>query len=177
MRWTARLWTRAVAAYRALDAWLAPWFRWPRVTKGRVVAAAFVLLLTGYGVADWLTLPPILPRYDQVRGDWQPSEAWLYDRQGRLLDSSRVNFKARRLGWTALKDVAPSARDAILASEDKRFYGHGGIDWLALAGAVRDRLTGHHARGASTLGQPRAGMAVRHRPCAFGGSRASGSRS
>lgn len=146
-----RLWTRAAAAYRALDAWLAPWFRWPRMTRGRAVAAAFVLLVTGYGIADWLTLPPILPRYDQVRDDWQPSEAWLYDRQGRLLDSSRVNFKARRLGWTALKDIAVPARDAILSSEDKRFYGHGGIDWLALAGAVRDRLTGHHARGASTL--------------------------
>ncbi len=38
-----------------------------------------------------------------------------------------------------------------MTAEDKRFFAHGGVDWLALGGAARARLTGHHARGASTI--------------------------
>lgn len=151
MSLAARLIQRAVAAYRGLDAWLATWFRWPKITRGRLVIAGFVALMIGYAAADWLTLPPQLPGYVEVRRAWQPSESWLYDRDGRLLDSSRVNFKARRLAWTPLDQISPAARDAILGSEDHRFYGHGGVDMLAMAGAVRDRLTGRRVRGASTL--------------------------
>ena len=42
-----------------------------------------------------------------------------------------------------------------LAAEDRRFWSHGGVDWLAVASAVRARLTragaGDRSRGASTL--------------------------
>src|SRR3546814_3976707 len=48
-----------------------------------------------------------------------------------------------------------AVRDAVVQSEDRRFWSHGGVDWLAVASAIRARLTmggtGDRSRGASTL--------------------------
>ena len=100
----------------------------------------------------WLaTTPPILPSYGRVVAAWQPSESWLYDRNGQLLDSQRVNFHARRLAWVPLGQIAPALVETVVASEDKRFRDHGGVDWLAIASAVKARFSGERSRGASTI--------------------------
>lgn len=117
----------------------------------RVALVAIATLALAGALLDWLTLPPPLPSPAEVRAAYRPSEAWLHDRHGRLLDSSRVDFDRRRLAWTPLDQVAPDAAAAIVRAEDHRFRSHHGIDWLALAAATRDRLTGRPIRGASTL--------------------------
>ncbi|MES2441628.1 MAG: penicillin-binding protein 1C [Pseudomonadota bacterium] len=121
------------------------------LTPPRIVLTVSLSLIAAFVTLDWTTLPPPLPDYAQSRAAYTPSEAWLYDRGGRLIDSARVNYQVRRLAWTPLDQIAPVARDTILAAEDKRFRDHGGIDWLALGGAVRDRFEGKRGRGASTL--------------------------
>ncbi len=120
-------------------------------TPPRILIGAAALLAAGFGTLYWITLPPPLPGYAMVRTQWQPSEAWLYDRNGRLIDSARIDYQARRLAWVRLEDVAPVARDVLVAAEDRRFRDHGGIDWWALAGSLRDKAEGKRARGASTL--------------------------
>ena len=120
-------------------------------TPPRIAIAAAVLLATVYAALDWTTLPPPLPDYARARAGYTASEAWLYDRHGRLIDSARVDYKGRRLAWTPLDQISPIARETILAAEDKRFRSHNGIDWWAFGGAVRDRLEGKGGRGASTL--------------------------
>ncbi len=116
------------------------------------LALAALILVT---VAHLLTRPPAMPDFATVRADWRPSEAWLYDRTGQLLDSERVDFERRRLAWVPLGDISPAVRDAVVRSEDRRFWSHGGVDWLATASAARARLTlgrtGDRSRGASTL--------------------------
>lgn len=116
-------------------------------------AALAALILTT--IAHLATKPPAMPDFAAVRADWRPSEAWLYDRDGRLLDSERVNFERRRLAWVPLKEISPALRDAVVKAEDRRFWSHGGVDWLAVASAIRARLTmggtGDRSRGASTL--------------------------
>lgn len=111
-------------------------------------ALAALILTTA---AHLLTRPPAMPAYGTVRADWKPSEAWLYDRDGRLLDSERVNFERRRLAWVPLKEISPAVRETVVAAEDHRFWSHGGVDWLAIASAARARWTGDRSRGASTL--------------------------
>jgi penicillin-binding protein 1C len=120
--------------------------RWPHALAWLALAA---LILTT--IAHLATKPPPMPTYAAVRADWQPSEAWLYDRDGQLLDSERVNFERRRLAWVPLNAISPAVRDAVVRSEDQRFWSHGGVDWLAVASAVRARWTGDRSRGASTL--------------------------
>jgi penicillin-binding protein 1C len=117
------------------------------------LALASLILVTA---AHLLTKPPAMPAFEKVRADWRPSEAWLYDRDGQLLDSERVNFERRRLAWVPLDDISPAVRTAVVHSEDRRFWSHGGVDWLAIASAARARLTilagtGDRSRGASTL--------------------------
>jgi penicillin-binding protein 1C len=100
---------------------------------------------------DTLTAPPPLPSYAQARASYRPSEAWLYDRNGRLLDAMRVDFQSRRLAWTPLDQVSPEVAKTVVAVEDRRFRLHEGIDWLSVGAALRDRLRGRSPRGASTL--------------------------
>jgi penicillin-binding protein 1C len=139
------------------------------VLAGRVRSAASwarrnlrsLLLLGPIGVLVtlWLiTIPPVMPARSAVLARWQPSEAWLYDREGRLLDSARVDFHARRLAWVPLNDIAPSLQQMVVSAEDKRFRDHGGVDWLAIGGAIRARFDGSHSRGASTLSMQVAGF-------------------
>jgi len=103
------------------------------------------------GWLEWRTMPPSVPDFVAFRAQWAPSEAWLYDRNGHLLDEARVDFSVRRLGWARREEVSPALTHALIATEDRRFAFHDGVDWLALAAALRDRWTGHRARGASTL--------------------------
>ena len=128
------------------------------MTAGGRAALLIVLVATLLGLADWFTRPPPLPPFAQVRAAWRPSEAWLYDRHGTLIDSSRVDFAARRLAWTPLAQIAPAMRETVIAAEDRRFARHGGVDWLALAAAARDRVKGKRPRGASTLAMQVAGF-------------------
>ncbi|HEY0414222.1 MAG TPA: penicillin-binding protein 1C [Allosphingosinicella sp.] len=114
-----------------------------------------LLLLTGLSV--W-TAPPALPAYAETRQGWRASEAWLRDRNGRLLQTVRIDFAVRRLEWVPLDHVALSVREAVIASEDRRFRSHGGVDWRGLAGSAWAALHGRHVRGASTLSMQLAGF-------------------
>jgi penicillin-binding protein 1C len=115
------------------------------------------LLLAPAGLGLW-TRPPAMPSYEEARAAWHPSEAWLRDRDGRLLQTVRIDFAVRRLDWVRLARVAPSVRAAVVASEDRRFAEHGGVDWRGLAGSAWAALHGRHARGASTITMQLAGF-------------------
>ncbi|SFS05414.1 penicillin-binding protein 1C [Sphingomonas jatrophae] len=117
------------------------------MTKAWAVVAALTILLFA---AHLLTRPPALPSFAEARAAWQPSEAWLYDRHGRLLDARRIDFAQRRMAWIALGEIAPALPAAVIAQEDRRFRFHDGVDWIGLIGSARDRLRGR-SRGASTI--------------------------
>jgi penicillin-binding protein 1C len=76
----------------------------------------------------------------------------LLDRNGIPLRETRV---AERFSHElALEEVPGHVLDAILAAEDKRFYSHHGIDWLATGRAAFAGLThGRIISGASTITQ------------------------
>ncbi len=99
-----------------------------------------------------------MPSYETARAAWRPSEAWLRDRNGRLLETVRVDFAVRRLDWVPLARIAPSLREAVIASEDRRFRDHDGVDWRGLAGSAWAGLRGRHPRGASTITMQLAGF-------------------
>ena len=128
------------------------------VRRRRAIFGLLALGLIALGWLEWRTMPPSVPDFVAFRRGWAPSEAWLYDRNGRLLDEARVDFSVRRLGWTRREDVAPVLTRALVATEDRRFAFHGGVDWLAMAEVLRDRLAGRRLRGASTLTMQLAGF-------------------
>ena len=122
--------------------------RWQQLGRWRWLAFAPLVLLAELYIA---TFPPLLPSHARVVAAWHPSEAWLYDRYGRLIDSERVDFKVRRMAWIKLADIAPVVGEIVIGAEDKRFRSHGGVDWLAIGSAIRARFGGAKSRGASTI--------------------------
>ena len=98
------------------------------------------------------------PSFKQVKQDWRSSEAWLLDRRGQPLQRMRLDHQVRRLEWVSLEQVSPAFMRALIASEDKRFYQHSGIDWQALAGAMWRNIWNEKTRGASTLTMQLAGL-------------------
>lgn len=99
-----------------------------------------------------------LPTYQQVRQDFRPSDTLVLDRNGELLQRVRTDTAVRRGQWTVLADISPALRQAMLLSEDKRFYEHSGVDWQAVSAAAWGNLWATRTRGASTITMQLAGL-------------------
>ncbi len=123
----------------------------PRSRRNRVLLALAAVLVIAVAVLDWRTAPPEVPAFADLKDNWKSSEAWLYDRNGGLLDEVRVDFAMRRLAWTPLPAISSELQRDVVAAEDRRFESHGGVDWLALGGSLYNRTHGARGRGASTI--------------------------
>lgn len=113
-------------------------------------------LLAAGGVAlAWIGLEAALrltPIPDGLKSEGPASIEFL-DRTGEPLRTLLVDERAFSR-HCRLADVSPQLLAATIAAEDKRFFSHGGIDWLALARAGRDAiLEGGVKSGASTITQ------------------------
>ena len=117
----------------------------------RRAAPAVLCLLTAPAMAQ-------VPAFDTLRRAHVPSDAALLDRHGEFLQSLRVDHAARRGPWLTLADISPALRNAIVLSEDRRFWDHAGVDWRALAASAWANAWNQKTRGASTLTMQLAGL-------------------
>jgi penicillin-binding protein 1C len=116
------------------------------------IAIGLILLCLLPFLALWLSSLLIHPpAFDDIHARWTPSEAYLLDRNGEIIQTLRVDPSARRLDWTPLADISPALVNAIVLAEDRRFYRHYGVDPQAVTGALADRIRYGRKRGASTL--------------------------
>ena len=117
------------------------------------LAAAFALCLLALAPFGPIRAEsgPALPAFAEVQAGWQASELRVLDRQGRLLSEIRVDPKIRRTDWTPLAEVSPALIAALLGAEDRRFFEHAGVDWLAAGKAALSNWLSDRPRGASTL--------------------------
>jgi penicillin-binding protein 1C len=103
-----------------------------------LVASEIALRLTPFPAG--LTSPP-------------PGSTEFLDRHGTSLRMLLVD-EQRYAKHCSLDDVSPHLIDATLSAEDRRFYEHSGIDWIATARALAGALRSGEARsGASTITQ------------------------
>ena len=125
---------------------------WPKVLgrlRSTVTTVTFVTTVTIGGTAHAGVAP--LPAFDEVRAGWTSTEGALLDRNGELIHELRVVEQGRRLNWVALDDISPAALSTIIRAEDKRFWRHHGVDWLAISDAALDTWFLSRPRGASTI--------------------------
>jgi penicillin-binding protein 1C len=124
------------------------WIR--RAVRGARAALAVVALAAIARVAFALTPPTwwVDPaRFVQPRDGFT-----VVDRHGQVLRHVRSSGVDRR--WVALDDVAPAYLDAVVATEDARFWEHDGIDALATLRALATDVRPWGRRsGASTITQ------------------------
>lgn len=105
-----------------------------------------------------------LPSFGEVRSGWRSSDWVLLARNGEPLQRTRIDTTERRGDWVALQDVSPALREAIVVSEDKRFYEHSGVDWRGAAAAAWANLWNTRTRGASTVTMQLTGLIDEDRP-------------
>jgi len=97
--------------------------------------------------------------FENLRTGFVASERQIVDRNDVVLQRIRVDDKVRRGSWVSLDEVSPALIDAVLASEDKRFFEHGGVDVRAAAAAALTNLrAGSAVRGASSISMQVAAM-------------------
>lgn len=93
-----------------------------------------------------------VPTFEQVRAAHRPSERLLLDRDGEVLQRIRIDDKVRQGAWVELDAISPALIDAVLASEDQRFFEHGGVDLRAAGAALITNLrAGAIVRGGSSI--------------------------
>ena len=90
--------------------------------------------------------------FDDLPAELQEEElaqrSVVYDKSGRVLATF---FEENRI-IVPLADIAPILQKAVIASEDKRFYAHGGVDITGTVRALAVNLAGGD-QGGSTLTQ------------------------
>ena len=114
--------------------------------------AAALLLAAGVGVAQ------AVPSFNEVKAAYKPSDVTLLARDGTPVQTVRVDRSARRLAWVPLQEVSPALLQALVLSEDRKFYEHSGVDWGAVARSAWANVWNTRTRGASTLTMQLAGL-------------------
>ncbi len=119
--------------------------------------AAFVLsLIAGSGllavlvVAVWsLFLIDDLPTFQQLDNPSLQLATVAYTADNKEL--ARYAFQNR--SWVTYDEISPHAVNALVATEDRRFYDHWGIDLPGILVAASEAITKLDVRGASTISQ------------------------
>ena len=105
------------------------------------LAGTAVLLLA-------LVLWPTLPSIDNIGEDKLKIPLRVYSAEGRLIGE----FGEEKRIPVDIAEVPKDLVHAIIATEDKNFYSHWGVDFKGVArAAVANFVTGHKGQGASTI--------------------------
>ena len=118
---------------------------WGVVRRHPVLAA---LALPTLVLAWLLLLIPFTPGIGDLRKAKSEVPAVVMSVDGVVL----AEYKRINRAWVRLRTISPHVVDALIATEDRRFYQHHGIDLRRTAGAVLHTLRGD-MQGGSTITQ------------------------
>jgi penicillin-binding protein 1A len=108
-----------------------------------LIAVAIVLGLIYTGIVLWANVPSIA-----AVTDYQPKiPLRVYTADHVLIGE----FGEEHRDFVPVSKMPPLMVKALLSIEDKRFYEHGGIDWIRAMGAAKSNLKGGFRQGASTI--------------------------
>lgn len=118
-----------------------PSFRWPRITFLSLVG----LVVLGVLVFIWQATTD-LPPLEQIENPQASLSTQVISMDGVVLDNfyseeNRVNV--------SLNDMSPYVVDALIATEDARFYQHSGVDQMSVVSIVKRYLTGTTSGGST----------------------------
>ncbi|AOJ05586.1 penicillin-binding protein [Burkholderia mayonis] len=95
-----------------------------------------------------LALIPFTPSIGDIRKARVDAPAQILSADGKLL----AEFKPSNREWVPLAGISPKMVDALISTEDHRFYEHHGLDWRRTAGAALRTFSGER-QGGSTITQ------------------------
>ena len=110
---------------------------------------AWLLALIPIGVAAWVaSLVPQTPTTQEIRTVRAREPSVLMSEDGKVL----ATFRATNREWVKLREVSPAVLDALIATEDQRFFEHNGLDIRRTLSAALHTLGGD-LQGGSTISQ------------------------
>src|SRR5690554_4428834 len=109
------------------------------------------LAVAGAAGSQALSLFENLPSYLKPDAPMEPSSFYAIGTDGKPV--KMASFFDQNRTQVDFDQIAPVVYDAILSSEDKDYYEHGGVNIGATAKALIDNLNGTSSRGASTISQ------------------------
>ncbi|MHB1862167.1 MAG: penicillin-binding protein 1A [Gemmatimonadaceae bacterium] len=125
--------------------------RHPVLTRGVLVTALFAVSFgASFAIASWTLVCSAgrCPSVGVLEAYTPRQTSKVYAADGRFI--TELGLERRTL--IKLADIPPVVRDAFLATEDKRFYSHHGIDFIRMFGAgLRNLRSGGYAQGFSTI--------------------------
>lgn len=142
----------AIAKWHAFWAWYkslyhdTPWWK-----KTLAVIATFIATVLIYSFAVVFNLFWLFgksPSIGEIIHPQTPAASEYYSADGVLLG----RYFAENRQPVSYDSIAPCFFDALISTEDERFYKHHGVDIVGLFAAMKDATQGH-ARGASTITQ------------------------
>ena len=135
------------------------WKAYKRLYQGRpwyikmvsvviTIIVAFMLYLLMVDI-NFLWLFGKSPSMSDVKNTHPAEASEIYSADGKMIGKF---FSENRMP-VKYEDVSPAFWNALIDTEDERFYHHNGIDYQAFAAALKDYLMHRDARGASTITQ------------------------
>ncbi len=107
-----------------------------------------ILAVPAAVLAYALVLIPFTPSISDIRKAKSELPAQLMSVDGKLL----AEYRWANREWVELSEISPHVVNALIATEDHRFYDHFGLDWRRTASSVVHTLRGD-PQGGSTITQ------------------------
>lgn len=121
--------------------------RWKRVLGWAVALLVLVPLVGAFALYLYArSLEPELPAYDQLTNPDLALSSVAYTADGQFL----ARYHRHNRTWVTLGQMAPALVEGTIATEDKRFYEHHGVDWRRFFGSAYLTLRGQ-TQGGSTI--------------------------
>lgn len=124
----------------------APW--WKKAGIGTVSFLGFLLFYCFAVQVNLFWLFGKSPSLNSIMHPKNAAASEIYSEDGKLMGK----FFNENRSPVPYDSIAPAFVDALISTEDERFYSHHGVDFFGIFAAMKDAAQGH-ARGASTITQ------------------------
>jgi penicillin-binding protein 1A len=121
------------------------------------VGILFIVILFWFISAGWLGY---IPTFEELENPTSNLASEVYTEDGVMIGKYYLENRSN----TRFSELNPDLIEALLATEDIRFYNHSGIDFKAVFRAFVGAVTGQNRGGGSTITQQFAKLLFHERP-------------
>jgi penicillin-binding protein 1A len=124
-----------------------------------IVFSPLIMLLLVFGLASLGVFGP-LPTFEELENPKSNQATVVYSIEGKELGKYYIENRTN----VTYEEISPNVFNALIATEDERFYKHSGIDAEALARVAKGIITRDSKGGGSTITQQLAKLLFHDRP-------------
>jgi len=115
------------------------------ILAGLSITPILILFAVFHNLDQWSLNTPIKTLVSEPL----PQQSKILDSDGSVIATF---YSENRIPVTS-KEISKELKEALIATEDARFYHDNGVDWIATAHAFVGQITGGNSRGASGITQ------------------------